>query len=157
MRYLMQLRQSPSILVPLTEASPCPWRYIEKQKNPLPHRRCYGTVTCSVWRWTHESQPCVVTYSVFCVFKFIQWELCLSLNNTSALTYAHWQTYCDYALWMNNAFFIELVTGSSILLKRPEWISIEHQDIYGEARWPRRFCTNSFTTAHPVLTKMIME
>lgn len=33
MRYLMQLRQSPSMVVPLAEASPCPCRITEKKTH----------------------------------------------------------------------------------------------------------------------------
>ncbi len=47
MRYLMQLRQSPSILVPLADASPCPWGSIVRNKESR-YSTGDANVTCSI-------------------------------------------------------------------------------------------------------------
>lgn len=78
MRYLMQLRQSPSILVPLAEASPCPWGSIVRNKES---RYSTGQTRTShaPFKDKSMSQRCQLLVG-FCVFKLIQWDHFVNLS-----------------------------------------------------------------------------
>jgi len=80
MRYLMQLRQSPSILVPLPEASPCPWINIVRNKES---HYCH-MLRLKMSPWVSVVSDCW-TFVFWSSFSEIILWIC-HLNNTLALT-----------------------------------------------------------------------